>query len=162
VRSTTFLLTTLCTSIKLLGVLHVQTEPQGNVSGWPTPAPCRVAACRRSSAPEPPPRLPNAARFVLRQHARRGAPKSALPACPHPGTRAAVRPCSCPPARRRTGRPCPAHSASPRPPARASPIKASLALPRRAAPPTPHTALSAGAMRGRRGELQLQAGRKQN
>jgi hypothetical protein len=118
-----------------------------------SPLPRRAAVPRHPSRPRAFPRRGS----FPRQHARRGAPESALPACPRPGTRAVVRPH---PARRRTelpGRSCPSPRSLSRSSARASPIRAAAfpptCTPRPARPtePPPAPRLS------RRGELQSPA-----
>jgi hypothetical protein len=58
VRSSTFLFIVGCTSIQLLRVLHVQTESQENVSGWPTQAPRRAVTSRSARARRPCPAVP--------------------------------------------------------------------------------------------------------
>jgi hypothetical protein len=92
-----------------------------------------AAPCRRTSAPEPSSRLPNTARSIPRQHARRGAPKSALPACrtPERAPPYVLAPAAClPPYRHLLALPSPVLTV------RASPIRAAAPpLTRRPPPP---------------------------
>jgi hypothetical protein len=153
VISTTFLFITLCTSIQLLGVLRVQSRVHGHGHRLADAAP--RCACRAIPRPAPP-GTPYRGRTVPRPHAPRpraprawvSRPRHVVPATPYS--------------------PVPVYAARgerDRPPIRATnPSSCRRAFP-------PHLGLRpdalsccpeppAGASRGSRGELRVQAGRE--